>query len=232
MKSYIKGLIKNINNPAVHLLSFIDDKSSISRLAKVNRFAHIVCSSIGHYSYIGVNSRINNSEIGAFCSIASEVYIGLEEHTISYISTSPIFTERCNGTGHSWIKNDVVSPSKHTIIGNDVWIGFRALVKAGVTIGNGAIIGAGAIVTHNIPPYAIVAGIPARIIKYRFSNPVINKLNSTAWWNVDDTVLKNNISMFQQNVEFNIDDISSKLKQFSLRGGNNLDLPDLERRAA
>lgn len=68
-------------------------------------------------------------------------------------------------------------------IGNDVWIGTRAMILDGITIGDGAVIGAGAVVTKNVPPYAIVGGVPAKIIKYRFSQDKINELLASQWWN-------------------------------------------------
>ena len=84
-------------------------------------------------------------------------------------------------------------------IGNDVWIGANAMILGGITIGDGAIIGAGAVVTKDIPPYAIVGGIPARIIRYRFPNDVINALLSSQWWNLSENILKSNIKVFQSN---------------------------------
>ena len=210
MNRYIKGLFKNLANRAVSFLALVDDKSQISKFAKINRFARIVESKIGRYSYIGINTWIINCEVGRFCSIATDVNIGLAEHTLSYISTSPIFTETPNGTGHSWIDRSIINPSKPTYIGNDVWIGFRALIKSGVTIGNGAIIGAGAIVTKDVPPYAIVAGVPARIIRYRFSQEIIVELERLKWWDWNENDLRNNIASFQNsNIEFEMNRLNN-----------------------
>lgn len=230
MNRYIKGLFKNLANRAISFLALVDDKSQISKLAKINRFARIVDSKIGSYSYIGINTWIINSEVGKFCSIATDVSVGLAEHTLSYISTSPIFTETPNGAGHSWIDKSLINPSKPTYIGNDVWIGFRALIKSGVTIGNGAIIGAGAIVTKDVPPYAIVAGVPAKIIRYRFSQEIIAELENLKWWDWNENDLKENISSFQNDsVEIGINKLSN-IKW----GGVNLQfkLNDKERRVA
>ena len=143
-------------------------------------------------------SKIIHTEIGNFCSIASDVNIGLEEHTLQNISTSPIFTEVDNATGYSWIKKNHFIPFKRTYIGNDVWIGFRASIKSGVKIGNGAVIATGAVVTKDVPPYAIVGGVPAKIIRYRFSEEIINELQKTEWWNLPDNIIIEHIQSFQK----------------------------------
>lgn len=222
MMSYIKGLLRNLNNPAVSMLALIDNESNVDRFAKVNRFARLCKTSVGRYSYLGINAWAIDAEIGQFCSIATDTYIGMAEHTVDRISTSPIFTEKHNATGHSWTDDDVFSPFKHTIIGNDVWIGYRALVKGGVKIGNGAIVGAGAVVTKDVPPYAIVGGVPAKIIRSRFSDDVIEKLEELQWWNMDVDFLKKNISMFQgpensllHNVNFLLRFVSGGVNRFS-----------------
>lgn len=200
MIRYVNGFFRNLINPATSLLSLIDN-SHINRYAKVYRFARIVNSYIGRYSYIGINTWIENAEIGQFCSIASDVYIGLASHTINFLSTSPLFTEKHNATGYSWTNKDIVKHSKRTFIGNDVWIGYRALIKDGIHIGNGAIIGAGAVVTKDVPPYAIVAGVPASIIRYRFSNEIVEKLEQYKWWSLNTSDIKAKISLFQKEVD-------------------------------
>lgn len=221
MMSYIKGLFRNLNNPAVSVLALIDNESNVDRRAKVNRFARLCKTSVGRYSYLGINAWVIDAEIGQFCSIATDAYIGMAEHTVNRISTSPIFTEKYNATGHSWIDNDVFAPFKHTIVGNDVWIGYRALVKGGVKIGNGAIVGAGAVVTKDVPPYAIVGGVPAKIIRFRFSEDVIEKLEELQWWNMSEDFLKKNISMFQSSECSLLHSINSLLKSVN-RGGKPL----------
>lgn len=194
---YFKGLLRNLRNPAVSLLAMIDEKSKVDPKARINRFVKIVNSSVGRYSYVGPGSWIINTEIGSFCSIACDVHIGLAQHTLDFLSTSPIFTERYNGTGHSWTYKDYVKPMQKTRIGNDVWIGEGAKIMPGLTIGNGAVIGTGAIVTHDVEPYAIVAGIPARLIRYRFDKETIESLLKTPWWNFGEEILKLNILQFQ-----------------------------------
>ncbi|WP_286438487.1 CatB-related O-acetyltransferase [Bacteroides acidifaciens] len=145
-----------------------------------------------------MNSWVCIADVGKFCSIANRVNIGLGNHTINYLSTSPIFTEKYNGTGFSWINKTIAPPFKRTIIGNDVWIGFGAMVIGGVKIGDGAIIGAGSIVTKDIPPFAIAVGSPAKVIKYRFSEETIEKILQNPWWNKSEKDLKQNIIEFQK----------------------------------
>lgn len=197
MISYVIGLIKNLTNLRVSKLAFIDKFSKIDKRAKVNRNVHVIDSTIGRYSYIGPNSWLCIADVGSFCSFAANVNIGLGNHTLNYKSTSPIFTEIKNATGHSWIHEDKSMPFKRTIIGNDVWIGYGAKVIGGVKIGDGACVGAGALVTKDVPPYAIVGGVPAKIIKYRFSNETIEQLLKERWWNESDVTLKNKVAEFQ-----------------------------------
>lgn len=91
-----------------------------------------------------------------------------------------------------------------------MWIGTRVIVLGGITIGDGAIIGAGAVVTKNVPPYSIVAGMPAKIIKYRFSNKYITNLLQLKWWNMDENLLKHKIDLFQSgDIEFIINNLEN-----------------------
>lgn len=89
--------------------------------------------------------------------------------------------------------------NKLVTIGNDVWIGTRVIIMGGVKIGNGAVIGAGAIVTKDVPDYAIAVGVPAKVVKYRFSPDIIEKLLELQWWNLSEEELKENIKEFQRN---------------------------------
>lgn len=172
--------------------------SHVSRKAKVWGHSKIFHSHIGDYSYVGRHSRLIYANIGKYCSIAGNCTLGMGTHTIRYLSSSPIFTERRNGTGSSWCNGVVECPYSPVNIGNDVWIGERAMIMGGVTIGDGAVVGAGAIVTKDVPPYAIVAGVPAKIIRYRFPNELIRQLEELKWWDLPESVLKNNIEVFQK----------------------------------
>lgn len=145
---------------------------------------------IGDYSYICHSTIIApNVEIGKFCSIADDVIIGVGSHPLNALSTHPFQYARhkVKMIGNILVDKEnllkVPPTNKKTIIGNDVWIGTRAIILKDVSIGDGAVIGANAVVTKDVPPYAIVAGVPARVIKYRFSQEIIDKLEELKWWN-------------------------------------------------
>lgn len=146
-------------------------------------------SKIGKYSYIGQKSILNKCSIGKFCSISSNVYVGLPSHPTTFVSTSPLFLNGKNifNFHFSFLEHTNLVDTK---IGNDVWIGTNALIKSGVIIGDGAVIGAGSVVTKNVPPYAIVAGCPAQIIRSRFNEETIAKLITTKWWDWDPKKIK------------------------------------------
>ena len=123
-------------------------------------------------------------KIGAFCSIAdrSQIFIG-GEHRVDWITTYPFsafWPEARHIKGHPRIRGDV-------IIGNDVWIGSDAMILSGCTIGDGAVVAAGAVVTKDVPPYCISAGNPAKVIRKRFSDDIIEQLLDLAWWSWEDS---------------------------------------------
>lgn len=138
-------------------------------------------SSLGEYSYIQGNSTFLNVHIGRYCSIAPNVTIGDLTHPTDWLSTNPFqYNKNSDIDNFSFLEFD--SKSGSVSIGNDVWCGRYAIVLNGVTVGDGAIIGAGAVVTKDVPPYAIVGGVPAKIIKYRFSEDIIRQLIDLKWW--------------------------------------------------
>ena len=161
--------------------------SKIHPKAAVGNGAQFVNSSIGRYSYV-YGSSIAHTEIGAFCSIAAGCAIGGGSHPTNWVSTSPVFYK-----GRNVLKRNFSQASytefAQTVIGNDVWIGAKCLVKGGVTIGDGAIIGMGSVVTHDVPPYEIWGGNPARKIRDRFDEETKAKLLALKWWEWEDKKL-------------------------------------------
>ena len=215
MLKYLLGLLKNLFNPAVSLFVKIDNQSCISRKAKVYGRVQVLNSTIGDYSYVGRDTSIIYAHVGKFCSIAGEVKVGLATHTLNKLSTSPIFTESNNGTRHSWVSTSLVNPFKRVNMGNDVWIGERVMIMGGCTIGNGAVVAAGAIVTKDVPSYAVVAGVPAKVIRYRFPQEIIDRLETLQWWNLPDEVLKKNLSLFQgEDNQLNLDMVENMVKAY------------------
>ncbi len=162
----------------------------ISKKSKLYSPYHLRGSSVGDYTYIAVNSRIQLTDIGKFCSIGPNFVCGYGVHPTDAVSTSPMFysTRKQNGTTLS--KKNKIQEMKRISIGNDVFIGINVTVLDGVTIGDGAIIGAGAVVSKNIPPYAIAVGCPIRIIRYRFDEKTVQRLLRLKWWDKDMDCLR------------------------------------------
>ena len=149
-----------------------------------------VANTDSFFSTKGCNWCIHpNTKIGKHCSIANYVMIGPGQHPQKFLSTSSFqYLPEVYLLEDSTIEN--YKPYKQCIIGNDVWIGIGAVIQDGVTIGDGAIIAANVIVTKDIPPYAIVGGAPAIIIKYRFSDVIVSKLLELKWWDLDIKYIK------------------------------------------
>ena len=139
---------------------------------------------IGAYTYFRSDIVVSGcSAIGRYGSIARGVRIGAENHDLDFVSTHPFITDS-DYTGieqlpKSRVENRVVT------IGHDVWIGLGAMVLDGVNVGDGAVIAAGAVVTKDVPAYAIVGGVPARVIRYRFSEDICARLVASQWWEFD-----------------------------------------------
>lgn len=154
--------------------------------------------SIGRCSYLAGSNFIFNTDIGNFCSIAVGVTIGHAEHPLNRVSTSPVFYKSKNETGFSNADASSYNEFLNTVIENDVWIGNNAFIKTGITIGNGAVIGAGAVVTKDVAPYTIVGGVPASVIRKRFDETIIKKLQELKWWDWNEELLQNNNTLFSE----------------------------------
>lgn len=206
---YIKGIAKNIFNPRISCFAIVSANAKVDKTAYIYRGVKAKYCEIGAHTYIAANTEIENAEIGKFCSVADYCRIGMSSHSLQYLSTSPVFTQTVNALHEKWIEKDVFehkSSDERTFIGNDVWIGSHVLINGGVRVGNGACIAAGAVVVKDVPPYAIVGGVPAKIIRYRFSQEMIDKLEKIQWWDFPVEVLKRNSAFFQSE-PIDIDDL-------------------------
>ena len=152
---------------------------------------------VGRYTYFGPRSHLRNCTIGSFCSFGPEILAGLGKHPVDFVSTSPAFYSPFHSTSLiSFVEDQKFTELLNISIGNDVWIGARVTILDGVKIGDGAIIAAGAVVNQDVPPYAIVGGVPAKIIKMRFTDDQITQLLIIRWWEQDITWIKSKANLF------------------------------------
>lgn len=165
----------------------------------------VMNSTIGLATYISGNCKLNRIKIGRFCSIGQNVVNDIGRHPSAiFVSTHPCFFSPVGQAGFTF-SNDVLfeehlftdNKNRYFVeIGNDVWIGNNVTLFDGVKIGDGAIIANGAIVTKDVKPFSIVGGIPAKVIKMRFSDKQILELNKIKWWDKDFNWIKNNYRNF------------------------------------
>lgn len=152
--------------------------------------------SVGAFTYFGKNCEIRNTEIGNYCSISAEVIINPFQHPINFLSTSGFAFGDNGGLGTFDEFKRIKSRKKQNKqgevkIGNDVWIGRRAIIMAGVHIGDGAIIAANSVVTKDIPPYSIYGGVAAKLIRMRFDPNLVDIISKSSWFDyvLDSKVL-------------------------------------------
>lgn len=164
LKAIIKGVIALLKKPKLRMFS-----NRVGKSVEICKGAYLTHCQIGNYNYVGMYSYLNHVKMGNYCSISGYVTIGAMEHDYHGASTSTFL----NKNGY----ND-----RQTTIGNDVWIGAQTVVRQGISIGNGAVIGANTFVNKDIPPYAIAFGSPVKIYKFRFGDSRINLITQSQFW--------------------------------------------------
>ena len=200
---YVKDKIRYRN--FVHY-NFTTEISSVSSFEGANVIGNNTrfCGNMGYCTYICNDCSIIGN-IGRFCSIAPEVKNTLGIHPMSepYVSTSPMFFSLRKQTGKTFAKKQLFEELKEPIeIGHDCWIGQRVFIVGGVKIGIGAVVLAGAVVTKDVPPYSIVGGVPAKVLKYRYDDDTIKFLLKSEWWNRPIDWLEANYELFCDIDEF------------------------------
>lgn len=166
-----------------------DGRVLVEAKVQLNRCMIMPDIFVGYRSYANETVVRSRTRIGRYCSIGRRCTINAGAHPTSWLTTHPIAFEA------GFRRADVRSPPNRfgrteTRLGNDVWIGDNALVMSGVEIGTGAVVGGGSVVTRDVEAYSIVAGSPARVVRFRFTEVQIERLLSSSWWNYDEEILR------------------------------------------
>lgn len=197
IRSFIKTVYYKLFVPSsvrIPLSAILDNKVSFEGCCQLHSYVKF-CGRLGYGSYIGPYSKVS-AKIGRFTSIASYVctVVGRHAYQAPFATTCPMFfslNPNHSQSGSTFATDQMFEELKFAVpkkqldveIGNDVWIGERAMLIGGVHIADGAVVLAGAVVTKDVPPYAIVGGVPAKIIRYRYDEETINFLLNIQWWN-------------------------------------------------
>lgn len=211
MEKLLKRVKQAVHQYKVRELCLFEENviiDSFDRFEGMNRLTTDVTfltSSIGYASYVGNRSFIKNTKIGRYTCIATDVMTVAGSHPTSrFVSIHPAFYSTRKQSGFTYVSEDKFSDFNYidenrkftVMIGNDVWIGSGVKIMEGITIGDGAVVAAGAIVTKDVSPYAIVGGVPAKVIKYRFDEETIKKLLELKWWEKDQAWIKSHADDF------------------------------------
>ncbi len=166
----------------------------LGRYNTLRKYSRLRNARLGDYSYVGRESQVYEAEVGKFTCIGPHVTIGPGEHPTDRISIHPMFYSTIGQSNPVIVEQNGFEEMPITKIGHDVWIAQGAIVRSGVTIGNGAIVAAGAVVVSDVPAYAIVGGVPAQLIRYRFDEAQRQKLQEVQWWNWSEAELRSAVA--------------------------------------
>ena len=187
--------------------ALLDKETVLVGNNKIYANVQINKTTVGKFTYVGPETKIALTTIGAFCSIGRCVSIGLGLHPTNWVTTHPAFYSIGGQTTQTFAKANLINENIPISIGHDVWIGTNAIVLDGVTIGTGAIVAAGAVVTKDVRPYAVVAGVPAREIKRRFDDEKVEELMAWNWWALPEEQLSLLAQHFNSDGEWSVSEI-------------------------
>lgn len=230
MRSFIGKIIRRLywqinklkTKTSINWKTNISISTRFGGMGKINQGTSIIDSYVGKGTYVGKNSNIYFTEIGNFCSIGDNFNTIVATHpSQKFVSTHPSFFSTNKQGGFTFVsenKFDEIIKIKNSnlsvVIASDVWIGNNVSIMGGVKVGVGAIIGTGSIVTKDVAPYAIVAGVPAKRIRYRFNEEDIKFLLSTKWWNDSFDSIKSIADQFDDLEKYKRNFLNKKKETF------------------
>ena len=200
-----KKLLTESKGCSFHAESYFNSETVFEGCNHLAEGARLTDSVIGYASYLAKGAELSKVSIGKYCAIGPGARNVLGAHPAhQFVSIHPCFYSLMKHVGFTYAKEQLfeeytyadVEKEYANVIGNDVWIGQGAMLIQGITIGDGAIIAAGGVVTKDVPPYAIVGGVPARIIGWRFDEPERDFLMKLKWWEKDAEWIEEHAKMF------------------------------------
>jgi acetyltransferase-like isoleucine patch superfamily enzyme len=196
LKDYLASFMQKTRyKKSVSLFSFWDRTTTFGKNVFIAFGVKLGFCTVGEYARIRHFSTVYYATIGKFTSIGRNARIGIGQHPTNLISTNLIFYKK-NPISNKWVKPIKYDEYRPICIGNDVWVGESSMIMGGVNIGDGAIVAARSVVTKDVPPYAIVAGVPAKVVKYRFDQETIERLLEIKWWDLPEQEISDRLAVF------------------------------------